>query len=190
MSVVQSAPNTQDAIQELRLAAGYRRIVREAAEDRLRKAVSDAVAAGLSQRQIGVALGCSQPEVHRILRRAATTAVQPSSGGARPRRRSRGGFVPSSSLGNLLVDRRNAILEIAARHHASNLRVFGSVARGEDGDGSDIDLLADFDGTNPLDQIAMAREIEVLLGVSVDLGSADALRPRLREDVLREAVSL
>jgi len=98
--------------------------------------------------------------------------------------------VPSSSLGNLLVDRRNAILEIAARHHASNLRVFGSVARGEDGDGSDIDLLADFDGTNPLDQIAMAREIEVLLGVSVDLGSADALRPRLREDVLREAVSL
>ena len=98
--------------------------------------------------------------------------------------------MPSSSLGNLLVDRRNAILEIAARHHASNLRVFGSVARGEDGDGSDIDLLADFDGTNPLDQIAMAREIEVLLGVSVDLGSADALRPRLREDVLREAVSL
>lgn len=78
--------------------------------------------------------------------------------------------MPSSPLGKLLVQNHDAVLEIAAQHHATNVKVFGSVARGEDDDRSDIDLLADFIGTNPLDPIAMAREVEDLLGVPVDVG--------------------
>ena len=71
------------------------------------------------------------------------------------------------------------------------MRVFGSVARGQDEPSSDIDLLADFPaGTSLLTVIGLEQELRELLGVSVDLGPADALREDMRERVLAEARAL
>lgn len=191
MSPVQPELSPRHLTEELALAAKYARVVRDVADARLRRAVVAASSAGMSQRRIAEVLGCSQPEVHRILRRAAADDQMPAPQTAKPVARSRRRFLPSSPLGTLLVTHRTAVLDIAARHHASNVRVFGSVARGEDDDRSDIDLLADFDeDANPLDEVAMAREIEELLGAPVDVGPANSLRPRLRDEVLSEAVAL
>ena len=69
--------------------------------------------------------------------------------------------------------------------------VFGSVARGEDVDSSDIDLLVELDeGVGPLDLIGLERELTELLGVHVDVGPDDSLKPRMRARALREAVPL
>jgi predicted nucleotidyltransferase len=68
---------------------------------------------------------------------------------------------------------------------------FGSVARGEDTDASDVDLLVDLDtGVGLLDLIGLERELSDLLGVDVDVVPADTLEPRIRERVLRESVPL
>jgi predicted nucleotidyltransferase len=74
---------------------------------------------------------------------------------------------------------------------AHNVRVFGSVARGDDVPSSDLDLLVDFDeGVGLLDLIGLERELSTLLGVRVDVTPADSLKPRIRDQVLREAVTL
>lgn len=100
-------------------------------------------------------------------------------------------FVARSPLGERLVARRTEVLDLAARRRASNVRVFGSVVRGSDGPGSDIDLLVDLaPEARPLDLIELECEIEDLLGVRVDVGSAASLRPFLRENILTEAVPL
>jgi uncharacterized protein len=79
---------------------------------------------------------------------------------------------------------------IAARHHARDVRVFGSVARGEDRPGSDIDLLVSFAADATLyDQVALTEEIEALLGVHVDVVSAAGLSAR-HDAVRREAQAL
>ncbi len=90
-----------------------------------------------------------------------------------------------------LMARRAEILETAARHGASNVRVFGSVARGTVNRRSDIDLLVDLEpGRSLLDHAALVLELRALLGHKVDVISARGLRPRMRERVLREAVPL
>jgi predicted nucleotidyltransferase len=87
----------------------------------------------------------------------------------------------SGSLRVLVESRREQVMAIAARHHASRVRLFGSAARGEDGIGSDIDLLVDFDQDSSLfDLMRMARELEALLGSAVDVVSADGLKSRDR----------
>ncbi len=87
--------------------------------------------------------------------------------------------------------RRRAIAEIAARHGADSLRVFGSFARGEARPESDIDLLVRMDGGRSLfDQAAMLVELRDLLGREVDVVTEDGLRESIRERVLREAVPL
>jgi predicted nucleotidyltransferase len=74
---------------------------------------------------------------------------------------------------------------------AHNVRVFGSVARGDNVPSSDIDLLVDFDeGVGLLDLIGLERELSNLLGVKVDVTPADSLKPRIRDQVLRETVPL
>jgi len=84
--------------------------------------------------------------------------------------------------------RREEILRIAARHGAQNLRVFGSVARGEDDDSSDIDLLVDMEpGRTLFDLGGLNAELEALLMRRVDLVTTRGLRARIRERVLREA---
>jgi predicted nucleotidyltransferase len=90
-----------------------------------------------------------------------------------------------------LQKKREAILDLCARHGATKVRVFGSVARGEAQEGSDLDLLVVFEeGRTLLDHARLKLALEGLLGVPVDVVSEGALAPRLRERVLREAVPL
>lgn len=91
----------------------------------------------------------------------------------------------------LLKTKREAILELAARRGASNIRIFGSVARGEAGPDSDVDLLVDLDEDQSLfDQIALRQEIEDLLGRKVDLVTEQSIYWLLRRRILKEAIPL
>jgi hypothetical protein len=92
---------------------------------------------------------------------------------------------------DFIGDKKALLLEIAARHGAHDVRVFGSVARGEAGPESDLDLLVRMDvGVGLLQHFALQRELESLLGRKVDIVSERALRPRYRDRVLREALPL
>jgi predicted nucleotidyltransferase len=94
-------------------------------------------------------------------------------------------------LNRLLSERRNEILEIAARYGASNVRVFGSVARNEMGPNSDLDVLVDLEpGRTLLDHAGLMIALEELLGCKVDVAVDGGLRERVRERVLAEAVPL
>jgi len=91
----------------------------------------------------------------------------------------------------LLKEKRQEILDLCAKHGARNVRVFGSVARGEGNARSDIDLLVEFSpDSSLLDHAALWLELQELLGCSVDVVSDRGIKPRIRERVLREAVPL
>ena len=93
-----------------------------------------------------------------------------------------------TALSPEISEKRAQILRVAAAHGARNVRVFGSVARGDSGPGSDVDLLVEFEpGRSLLDHAALQMELEALLGRRVDVASARGLRPRIRDRVLREA---
>jgi len=95
------------------------------------------------------------------------------------------------SLEELLQAKREDILSIAARYGASNVRVFGSVARGETDEKSDIDLLVDMEPDRSLfDLGGLLTDLQDLLGCEVDIVPEDSLRERIRERVLKEAVAL
>jgi predicted nucleotidyltransferase len=86
---------------------------------------------------------------------------------------------------------RQEIVRIAAAHGADNVRVFGSVGRGEANEQSDLDLLVDMsEGSNLLDLIALSNDLEDALGIDVDVVTEGALSPYLRERILAEAVAL
>jgi predicted nucleotidyltransferase len=88
-----------------------------------------------------------------------------------------------------LRQHRDEVLSVVAEYRASEPRVFGSVARGEDQAGSDLDLVVDFsDAATLLDEIGLRLALTDLLGVAVDVVAGDTLRGELRERVLREAV--
>jgi predicted nucleotidyltransferase len=90
----------------------------------------------------------------------------------------------------LIDERRDDILAVAARHHGERVRLFGSIARGEERPTSDIDLLVDFsEGSSLFDLIRMTRELEALLGRSVDVISVGGLKPR-DSHILAEARDL
>jgi predicted nucleotidyltransferase len=92
---------------------------------------------------------------------------------------------------DLLKEVRQEILRIAARHGASDVRVFGSVARGEAGETSDVDFLVELEpGRSLLDHAALKVDLESLLGRPVDVATVRGLRPRVRERILTEAVPL
>lgn len=81
-----------------------------------------------------------------------------------------------------------AIYELAARHHASNPRLFGSALTGAESGNSDVDLLVDaLPGATLLDLGALQVELEILLGVSVDLLTPGDLPKRFRDQVLSDA---
>ena len=158
-----------DSIVEELMAAHLRaEQLRIEARRTLVDAIRKGVAAGMTQREIAAAVGRSQPEVARLLRFHATT----------PR-------------GRKLLKYRREVLDLAAEHGFRNVRVFGSVARGEDGPDSDIDLLATFPAGLSLFDIG---RVEVDLGrlveEKVDLVQDDALRPHVRDEILAEAVPL
>ncbi len=90
-----------------------------------------------------------------------------------------------------MFSRRNEILSLAAQHGASNVRVFGSVARGEDDAASDIDILVDLEpGRSLFDLGGLLTDLNTLLGRDVDVVTEKGLRSALRERVLQEAVPL
>jgi len=91
----------------------------------------------------------------------------------------------------LLDENRRKILEVAARYGASNVRVFGSVARGDADDASDIDFLVNLaPDRSLLDLGSLLYELNQLLGVEVDVVAEEGLRPKIRDRVLAEAVKL
>ena len=97
------------------------------------------------------------------------------------------GVKPSTAL----ALHRDAVRSAVARRSATNPRVFGSVARGEDRDGSDIDLLVDaLPGATLFDLGALQVELEALLGMRVDLLTPGDLPGALRQRVLAEAAQL
>jgi uncharacterized protein len=95
------------------------------------------------------------------------------------------------TLEQLLRDKRDDIKHIAAKHGAYNLRVFGSVARGEAGLESDIDILIDVGPTtSSWFPAGLILDLEDLLGRRVEVITEKALNPELRDHVLREAIPL
>jgi predicted nucleotidyltransferase len=95
------------------------------------------------------------------------------------------------NIAALLEEKKNEIREIAARHGARNVRVFGSVARGEARPDSDVDFLVDMaPGRTLLDLGGLLMELRDLLGMDVDVVTVHGLKPRIRERVLKEAESL
>ena len=122
--------------------------------------------AGLSQRQLADLTGIAQPNISayesgRLTPSPATVARVAKATGVRP--------------SALLAQMRDDIVAVAARHNASNVRVFGSVATGSDTPSSDLDLLVHFsDEASLYDQVGLTRELQELLGVSVDVISDGA----------------
>jgi uncharacterized protein len=95
------------------------------------------------------------------------------------------------SLNELLQEKREEILRIASKRGAKNIRVFGSVARGEADSESDIDLLVDLEpGRSLFDLGGLLMDLQDLLDHKVDIVTERGLRERIRERVLREAVPL
>lgn len=94
-------------------------------------------------------------------------------------------------LRDLLEAHRDEIKAIVARHQGRSVAVFGSVARGDETPGSDIDLLVELEpGTRPFAILALGADLEEALGVKVDVGTPQTLRERVRAEVLAEAIPL
>lgn len=153
---------------ELRSAARRSAELHQQSRAVLVSAVRKGSAAGLSQRQIAECVGRSQPEVARLLR-----------------------FQPSSVRGRAVAGKRAEILRIAREAGFDRIRIFGSVARGDDGPDSDVDLLVTpAAGASLLDLARLERSLSDVLGERVEVVPDSGLRASLREGVLDEAVPL
>jgi predicted nucleotidyltransferase/DNA-binding XRE family transcriptional regulator len=154
--------------------------------------------AGLTQQEVARRAGTSQSAVARYetgvsspsvntferLIRAAGAELQFST---RP--------APASDLSGEMATTlrrfRLEILRLARQAGASNVRIFGSVARGENRVGSDIDLLVDFDiskGLIPI--VVLTQQIESLINIPVDIAPVDLLKPAIARNAVRDAVPL
>jgi uncharacterized protein len=90
-----------------------------------------------------------------------------------------------------LREKRQAILEIARRHGAHDVRIFGSVARGDNTEASDLDLIVRFDpGRTLLDHGGLLMDLREFLGMKVDVIDEGALTGRLAQEAKRDAVPL
>ena len=86
---------------------------------------------------------------------------------------------------------REAILRLAAHYGIRRVRVFGSVARGQAGAASDLDVLVDFEpGRSLLDQVGFEQDLEALLGCRAEVVVEGGISPYLEARILREAVPL
>ncbi len=91
----------------------------------------------------------------------------------------------------LIAEKREEIFEIAAKHGAANVRIFGSVARGDAGESSDIDMLVEVgENTSPWFPGGLIADLEDLLGRRVHVVTVGALHSYIRDRVLQEAVPL
>ncbi len=94
-------------------------------------------------------------------------------------------------LNELLQEKREDILRLAKEYGAYNVRVFGSVARGEADEKSDIDLLVDMErGRSLLDMGGLLMDLQDMLGYSVDIVTEHGLREHMKDNVLKDAVPL
>ena len=95
-------------------------------------------------------------------------------------------------LKQLLQENREEILKIAAKHGAYNVRIFGSVARDDDDEKSDIDFLIDYDlgKISPWFPSGLIQDLQQMLGRKVDIVTADGLKERIREYVLQNVIKL
>lgn len=134
--------------------------------------------AGLTQQQLADLSGVAQPNIaayEKGARRPSAKMLARLAAAARPR--------PSA----VLAEHRAEIRTLAGRHKALDIRVFGSVARGDDHPGSDVDLLVRFaPDASLLDQAALAQDLEDLLGVHVDVVSEGGLRAG-HDEILAQA---
>lgn len=137
--------------------------------------------AGLTQRELAELSGVAQPNIaafERGTRTPSPAMLERLTRSAKPR--------PSK----VLAKHRVKVAEIATKHKAVTVKVFGSIARGKDRPGSDIDLLVTFAPDATLhDQVELAQDVEDLLGVSVDVVSEGGLREQ-HEAIRREARAL
>jgi predicted nucleotidyltransferase len=155
------------------LLAEYRDARRDADVARLRRVIAlrAMVATGLSQRQVADALGISQPAVSQQLRYA------PDLAGVHPQ--------------ELLEAAAPVLKSLAGERGYERLAVFGSVARGEARQDSDIDLIVDAPaGTSSFEFVRFKQLIEQVLGREVDLISYGGLTPGMDDDIRRDAVLL
>lgn len=99
--------------------------------------------------------------------------------------------LPDSPLGRKLRQHRQALLDAVADAGGTNLRVFGSVARGQDTEDSDVDLLVDLPaGTGLFALQALQGQLRRILNVDVDLAPPASLKPRVRAEAEAEAIPL
>lgn len=100
-------------------------------------------------------------------------------------------FIPTSPNGHLLAQHRDEVLAIANDYGVTNIRVFGSTARGDDEPGSDIDLLVDIPSTMGLFDLERFQiKLSDQLGVCVDITPASMLKPRVKKRVCLDVVPL
>jgi len=91
----------------------------------------------------------------------------------------------------IIREKRDAILEIARRYGAHDIRVFGSVARGDAAENSDLDLIVRFEpGRSLFDHGGLIMDLQDLLGVRVDVVSEGGMRERFRNHVMKEVIPL
>lgn len=134
----------------------------------LTRAVREASAQGMTQAQIAREIGRSQPEVSRLLR-----------------------FHGTSPLARRVRAHRAEILQLIGAAGGRDVRVFGSLADGEDGPESDVDLVAAF--AEPVGLMSLSRleaALADVLGAEVDLVPESSIRPGIRDRILRQAVPL
>jgi predicted nucleotidyltransferase/DNA-binding XRE family transcriptional regulator len=155
------------------------------------------IRAGLSQRELAARAATSQPAVNRyelghVQPRADTLErllAACGSGIGRPVPVENATPAPFlGPVGYLLAAHRARVLELAASAGALNVWVFGSVARAQDHDSSDLDLLVDLaPGRTLLDLAGLTEDLRKLLGISVDVATPDILKPHIRANALAEA---
>ncbi|QGU00346.1 Hypothetical protein SYNTR_1752 [Candidatus Syntrophocurvum alkaliphilum] len=92
---------------------------------------------------------------------------------------------------NVIKQNKEIILKLAQKYGASNIRIFGSISRGEEHKNSDLDLLVDFDKDRTLfDMVGLKLELEELLGFKVDIATEKSLHNLIADQVKREAIQL
>ena len=97
----------------------------------------------------------------------------------------------SGDLIEILTSKRDELKALARKHGASNIRIFGSVARREETPGSDIDFLVDMEeDASLLDLARLKNDLEDLLGKPIDITTKPALHPMLADAILKEAIAL
>lgn len=97
----------------------------------------------------------------------------------------------SGPTGRRVADHRGELLDLLRRHGVTNPEIFGSAARGDDHEGSDVDILVDFPpGTSIIDIVGIQHEAEGLLGVPVDLVPRSGLKERVRSRAAKDLLPL